>query len=273
MARPVDEPRPVPGVRDARRATGVDCLAGRRPAGRRLVAAAWASLEHGRTGAGTPRPGRPPGRCRDPDRARDVRAVAAQRPADVDDDGLARPRSPGRPARGAATRCWGPRRRSRTRPFVALGDEAVADLARDVRLGPPDERARAPPRPRPGPRRAAAARSSATSSASLRIRSARSTADVSENRALGQHALETRGRTPRASRRTRRRRRSPSAPSHRRRERRPRPAPSGPRSPPRSRPPARPLAAAGAGAGGRRLEAWRDERQPAPLSGRHHAAG
>ena len=104
------------------------------------VAAAWASLEHAvqaqelrvraaALGAG------------DPDRARDVGPVAAQRPADVDDDRLAA-------GDDALARVVVRRRAVGSRGddrelgvLVALGDEALADLAGDIRLGPPDERA------------------------------------------------------------------------------------------------------------------------------------
>ena len=50
-----------------------------------------------------------------PDHPRDVARVAADGAADVEHDRLAGLRSRGRPARGAATRCWAPTRRSRTR--------------------------------------------------------------------------------------------------------------------------------------------------------------
>ena len=75
----------------------------------------------------------------DPQRPGDVAAVAAERAADVEDDRLARLDDPlGRLVVGRR----GVRAGADDREvglLVALGDEPVADLARDVGLGPADE--------------------------------------------------------------------------------------------------------------------------------------
>jgi len=82
----------------------------------------------------------------------------------------------------------------------------------------------------------AARRSSATSSASLRIRSRRRIADVSEKRAPGSTRWSPRTNAPAGRRRRRPRQWTRDRPRAPRRGGR-RPAPSGPPSPPRSRPP------------------------------------
>ena len=64
------------------------------------------------------------------------------------------------------------------RLFVTLVDEPLADLARDVRLGPSDQRAGGDLRRRPDRRHGRPSRSSAISSASLIIRRSRSTVDA-----------------------------------------------------------------------------------------------
>ena len=75
-----------------------------------------------------------------PQRPGDVAAVAAQRPADVEDDRLA---GPDHPVRRLVVRRGrvGPRRDDRELGVVvALREEPLADLARDVRFRPADER-------------------------------------------------------------------------------------------------------------------------------------
>src|SRR4029079_792543 len=123
-----------------------------------------------------------------PEGPRDVRAVAAQRPADVEHDRLARPGY-------ALRRLVVPRRRGRARGddrehrrFVTFVDQPLADLPRDVSLGAPDERPAGDGRDAPirsvGGRAAtrsaawAAPRSRAISSSSLLMRSSRSTVDA-----------------------------------------------------------------------------------------------
>ncbi len=76
-----------------------------------------------------------------PQRARDVRAVATERAADVEHDRLARS---DHPLRRVVMRRRGVGAGADDREvgrLVALGDEALADLARHVRLGPAHERA------------------------------------------------------------------------------------------------------------------------------------
>ncbi len=75
-----------------------------------------------------------------PEGPRDVRAVAAQRPADVEHDRLARLDDPlGRLVmRRRRVRARGDDREHRR--LVTFVDQPLADLPRDVSLGPPDER-------------------------------------------------------------------------------------------------------------------------------------
>ena len=122
------------------------------------------------------------------DRARDVRAVARAPPADVEQQRLAGTHDPvgdvvvgrgGVRAAGHDPELGG---------VVALRDEALLDLPRQVRLRAADEPAAdASPRPS-GPRHAAAARSSSSSSASLTWRSGLMSADATLKRAAGSAA-------------------------------------------------------------------------------------
>ena len=155
-------------------------------------------------------------------------------------------------------------------PLVALRDEALPDLAGDVRLGPPDERPVRRPRPRPGrrPGRPPAAGPPRRRPCACGAPAGRSTSRRS--RAPGR--TRWRPRTNAA--------RSPSDTAT---------APIDSRPPSRWPPPGgdgdqhhrvlgllpgrdlqRARGCRGAGAGGRRLEPWGDQRERRAVGGRHH---
>ena len=205
-----------------------------------------------------------------PDRARDVAGVAADRAADVEHDRLARLRSPGRPAGGAARRCWAPRRRSqnsaRSWPSATSRSRTSRATSASVR---PTSRPRGDRGDRPGPRRgrrAAAARPRpgpcASAARAAPPTRARTRAPGSTRWSPSTKAARSPSDTATAATLVRRAGRAPA------RGRAPR-APSGPRSPPRSRP-SRAGRAAGAGPGRRGLEPGGDQRHRRAVAGREH---
>ena len=169
-------------VGDDRARCAIDGLGTRRPGLTAASLAAWArwSVSYSPVNSAV---GPEVGVTGDPHRARDVRAVAAQRPPMSSTIGSPAG-SRARPPRGAARTSWARWRRSETGAVVALVDEALAHLARDVRLSAAHQAARGDAWTARSAA-CAASRSRAISSASLTARNGPSTAEARPKAASG----------------------------------------------------------------------------------------